>query len=115
MKTQLNPNVYLKAAEILGRPDYNYGMCGAISSACRSNTSYKDLLCFYFRENSAAYWYSVGDDGYHYDQEFHTRTEKGVLGRQLALLFMHEIAKDELKIVKDETRCKKVHNERGIR
>jgi len=120
MKPKLNPNVYLKAAEIQGRPDYNWGMCAAIDEACfklYDSGKYKDLLSSYFKENEAGYWYSYADfpGGCYYDPEFVTDTEKGKLGRQLALLFMYEITKGELKIMKDETRCKKVHNERGIR
>lgn len=79
--------IYLKAAEKLFAREHRYA-CNAIEFICMDTTHYLEASTRfkdYFQQKTTSWW--AHDDD-------HDAFEADRLPRQLALLFMHEIAKD---------------------
>lgn len=88
-----SPTVYLKAAKLL--QSHPMGACTAVSKIHGSaNSKYQYKLEHYMRHNTTGYWYNHKEDST-LDEEFMPYTDLGCLGRQIMLLFMYEIVKDE--------------------
>lgn len=93
---KLNPNIYLQAAEKLSKN--RAGACIAVANATKDSSAdckYVEELEIRFKHNSVhGYWFSFDEFNKH-ESEFDPWSATGSLARQLMLLFMYEMIKDE--------------------
>lgn len=90
-------NIYLEAAIVLDTMSHKYS-CWAINKVCVEDSPNPYTDEYHARWKYYDYFSPyTSDDGRVHGQSWwgHPNNEKNILARQLALLFMHEIDKDE--------------------